>query len=243
MEPQVSGDRQVTHKEVHRNCTTVTVPPLFTGIPRPSATSSLIPRDFVPWLNTRNTCVLITSKAWNGQEAIVQSGVRQGEKKYLTVRLETYNPHMPFSNINVEYDDVVEACSKLKLKEYSLNRHIYVQARPADVIICSHKQLFSDILVIHLPLHFHPQLSTNNKIFRRSAAWNPNSATPTWESDSNTPACSTSLRSAPEPSPEEHELLNRSLPGARFKVTVHGGGYRGSQMCGRVAEEPDRKLG
>ncbi|PPQ73561.1 hypothetical protein CVT24_007446 [Panaeolus cyanescens] len=225
-----SAEEKIMHTEVHCNCVTMTVPP-FSAVAETHATRSLIPRDFVPWLNTR---VLITKKAWKGQEAVVQTVVKQGSKEYLTVRLETYNPNHPFANTNVEYDDVVEARSKLKLREYWSKRHLYVNPEP--VLESSSSSIRAStptpsLPPLSTPIHQHEGESPPSE-----SAWDPNSATPLWTPSLEPPP--------PVVVPQvDHELLHTSLMGARCKVTVHGGGYSGSQMWARVAEHPDGYLG
>lgn len=62
--------------------------------------------DYIPWIGTR---VLVTKGAWKSRHACIQTVYRHDAGLRLLLRLEDYNPHHAFNDIDLGVDDVVEA--------------------------------------------------------------------------------------------------------------------------------------
>ncbi|KAF9033675.1 hypothetical protein BJ165DRAFT_1410394 [Panaeolus papilionaceus] len=171
-------------------------------------------KDYIPWVGTR---VLVTKGAWKGRHARIQTVFRHEENLKLLVRLENYNPHHAFNDINLGVDDVVEAVEGA----YANTGDNWNLGTPLPT-----------------PAATSPTLAS---------AWDPNSRTPAgFETPRiNDNALQIATSSEPPsiiPATPSHPLLDPRLLNIKMKANVHGGGIPGTEMAVWLSKKDDGSL-
>ncbi|KAF9038713.1 hypothetical protein BJ165DRAFT_1407835 [Panaeolus papilionaceus] len=137
------------------------------------------------------------------------------------IQSHEFNPNHPFNEVELNYDNIVEATSQMKLLDYSKKKPPNI---PPSYMI-SDKQSSAE-----------PALDSSSCISSHEPAWNPNSRTLLGRDAPDSAAVATSNQG------KVHPLLDNQLLHIKLKVNVHSGGIPGTQMAVWVDEQPTGAL-